>query len=136
MLTGRKWINEPLLRILQHVFFWVFSFYIFLYIFKIGNTPGKIDYVYTFLFHISILLPVYINLEWLLPWLRRSNSWQWYFIINFFSIVLFSWLNLEFFSSWSNIVLPDYFFISYFDFFQISLFFIVSKYTSKRTIDC
>ncbi len=125
MLTGRKWNKDPLFRILQHIFFWALSFYVFLYIFKIRYTPGEIDYVYTFLFHIFILLPVYINLEWLLPWLRRSNSWKWYFIINFFSIVLFSWLNLEFFSSWSNIVLPDYFFISYFDFFQISLFFIV-----------
>ena len=125
MLTGREWMNGLLFRILQHIFFWILSFYVFLYIFKIGNTPGKIDHVYTFLFHILILPPVYINLVWLLPWLRRSNSWQWYFIINTFSIVLFSWINLNFFSDWSNALLPDYYFISYFNFFQVSLFFVV-----------
>ena len=38
---------------------------------------------------------------------------------------MFSWLNLNFFSEWSNIILPDYFFISYFSFFQVILFFLV-----------
>jgi len=125
MLPRRKMINEPLLRAAQHILFWVISFYIFLYIFKIGNKPGKIDYVYTILFHFFILPPVYINLAWLLPRLRRTNFWMGYFLINISLICLFSWLNLKFFSDWSNTVLPGYFFISYFNFFQVTLFFVV-----------
>ncbi|MBP8116008.1 MAG: histidine kinase [Chitinophagaceae bacterium] len=90
-----------------------------------GNKLGKIDYVYTGLFHISILPPVYINLFFLLPWLRKTNNWIAYALLTLSSIALFSWLNLSFFSDWSNTVLPDYFFISYFNFLQITLFFIV-----------
>ena len=125
MLTGRSLINSPSLRILQHILFWILSFYVFLYLFKVGNKPEKIDYVYTGLFHISILPPVYINLVILLPWLRRTNNWIGYSSFTLSLIVLFSWLNLNFFSVWSNTVLPNYFFISYFSFFQVSIFFLV-----------
>ena len=106
MLTGRSWINSPSLRIIQHILFWVLSFYVFLYLFKVGNKLGKIDYVYTGLFHISILPPVYINLFFLLPWLRKTNNWIAYALLTLSSIALFSWLNLSFFSDWSNTVLP------------------------------
>lgn len=125
MLTSRPWINNPSLRILQHIFFWLLSFYIFLYLFKVGNKPEKIDYVYTGLFHVFILPPVYINLVFLLPSLKKLNNWIAYFLGTLSVIVLFSWLNLNFFSAWSNTFFPDYFFISYFSFFQVTLFFVV-----------
>ncbi|HUS01196.1 MAG TPA: histidine kinase, partial [Chitinophagaceae bacterium] len=132
MLTGVSWMNNTWIRILQHILFWILSYFIFLYFFKVGNKPEKIDYVYTALFHFFILPPVYINLALLLPWLRRTNNWTWYFLINLSLIVLFSWINLNFFSLWSNIILPDYFFISYFSFFRITLFFLV--YISITTL--
>jgi sensor histidine kinase YesM len=125
MLTGRSLINNPWLRVVQHILFWILSFYIFLHLFKVGNRPEKIDYVYTALFHISILPPVYINLGLLIPWLRRTNYWMRYSFILLFLAILFSWLNLQFFSQWSNRILPGYFFISYFTFFQVTLFFLV-----------
>jgi sensor histidine kinase YesM len=103
--------------------FWVFSFYVFLNIFKVGNKPEKIDYVYTALVHIFILPPVYINLGLLLPWLRRKNFWTWYLLGILALISLFSWINLKFFSNWSDLVLPDYFFISYFSFIQVAIIF-------------
>ena len=132
MATGKEWINNTWLRLFQHILFWILSFYVFLYLFKVGNKPEKIDYVYTALFHISILPPVYINLAFLLPWLRRTNHWIWYSLITLSLIVLFSWLNLYFFSEWSNSILPDYFFISYFSFLQVALFFLV--YISITTL--
>ena len=125
MLTSRSWINNPSLRFLQHILFWILSFYVFLSVFKIGNKPEKIDYVYTALFHLSILPPVYINLSLLLPWFRRTNNWRVYSLIILSLIAMFSWLNLKFFSGWSDQVLPDYFFISYLSFFQTTLFFVV-----------
>ena len=121
----RLTINNPWLRILQHVLFWALSFSIFLNIFKLGHKPEKIDYVYTALFHIFIVPTVYINLLILIPWLQKKNHWAAYFISIFFLILIFSWINFSFFSSWSNKILPDYFFISYFSFLQVTLFFIV-----------
>ncbi len=132
MTTGKDWINNPWLRLLQHMLFWILSFYVFLYLFKVGNKPEKIDYVYTALFHISILPPVYINLLFLLPWLRKANNWLVYSLLILSLIGLFSWLNLNFFSTWSNTLLVDYFFISYFRFIQIALFFLV--YISITTL--
>ncbi len=118
-------INKPWFRVLQHILFWALSFFIFLYVFKVGNKPEKIDYVYTGLFHLFILPPVYINLILLFPNLKKTKFWIWFFLINLSLIFLFSWLNLKFFSEWSNSILPDYFFISYFKFLQISFFFVV-----------
>jgi sensor histidine kinase YesM len=117
-------IDNPALRILQHLLFWVTSFFIFLYIFKIGTRPVKIDYVYTALFQLTLLPPVYINLEILIPWLRRTNSWKVYGILFIILVAGFSWINMQYFADWSNIFLPDYFFISYFSFFQIAIIFL------------
>jgi sensor histidine kinase YesM len=125
MLTNRSWFNNSWLRVLQHVLFWALSFYIFLHLFKVGSRPERIDYIYTTLFHLFILPPVYINLEYLLPWLRKTKYWTWYFILIIIVIALFSWINFSFFSTWSNSVLPDYFFISYFSFLQVANFFVV-----------
>ncbi len=123
MLIERSWINNSWFRILQHMLFWVLSFYVFLNIFKVGNKPEKIDYVYTALVHLFILPPVYINLGLLLPWLRRKNFWTWYSLDILVLISVFSWINLKFFSDWSELVLPDYFFISYFSFIQVAIIF-------------
>jgi sensor histidine kinase YesM len=125
MSAKKALINNSSVRVLQHIVFWALSFYVFLHIFKIGVKVAKIDYVYTALFHIFVLPPVYINLDLLVPWLRKTNNWGWYSLLTLFLVVPFSWLNLNFFSEWSNIILPDYFFISYFSFFQVALFFLV-----------
>ncbi len=118
-------INNPWLRILQHLIFWMLSFYVFLYLFKLGNKPQEIDYIYTALFHLSILPPVYINLLLLLPLLKKRNNWAWYPPLVLFIIAVFSWINLGFFSKWSNTVLPDYFFIAYLSLLQVAMVFIV-----------
>ena len=132
MLVKKHWSDNRWIRILQHVLFWLLSFYVFLYLFKVGNKPERIDYIYTSIFHLFLLPPVYINLVLLVPRLGKKNFWIGYTSIILLLIALFSWLNLLFFSKWSNAVLPDYFFISYFDFFQIAIVFIV--YISITTL--
>ena len=132
MLLKKHWSDNRWIRILQHVLFWLLSFYVFLYLFKVGNKPERIDYIYTSIFHLFLLPPVYINLVLLVPRLGKKNFWIGYTSIILLLIALFSWLNLLFFSKWSNAVLPDYFFISYFDFFQIAIVFIV--YISITTL--
>ena len=117
-------INHPWLRVLQHLTFWVLSYFVFLHLFKMGHQAEKIDYIYTALFHASLLPAVYINLEWLLPRLAKKRSWVLYAALLIALIVLFSWINYMFFQSWSSTVLPDYFFISYFTLTEVSFFFI------------
>jgi sensor histidine kinase YesM len=117
-------IQHPLASILQHLVFWVLSFFVFLNLFKTGHRPGKIDYVYTLLFHLSLLPPVYLNLKWLLPWLAKRNTWLLYAALLIVLILVFSWLNYMFFQSWSSVLLPGYFFISYFTLAEVGIFFI------------
>ena len=124
MSLKRLWTTNSGIRVLQHVAFWGLSFYVFLHIFKIGAQVEKIDFVYTALFHASILPVVYINLMLLLPKIKQTNRW-WYIPVIALIVLFFSWINYGFFQNWSNTILPDYFFISYFSFWQVVLFFVV-----------
>ena len=113
------------MRIIQHLAFWVLSFFVFLYLFKTGAEPEKIDYVYTILFQLTLLPAVYINIELLLPTLGNSKRILFYLLSLITIIILFAWINYNFFDKWSAKVFPDYFFISYFTFREVILFFIV-----------
>ena len=118
-------LNHPILRIIQHLGFWVLSFFVFLYLFKTGVKPEKIDYVYTILFQLTLLPAVYLNIEFLLPKLGNRKRILFYLFSLFVLIILFAWINYNFFDNWSVKVFPDYFFISYFTFREIILFFSV-----------
>lgn len=117
-------INHPLARILQHLVFWALSFFVFLNLFKTGHQPERIDYVYTLLFHVTLLPAVYLNLKWLLPTFAKRNTWLLYAVLLSVLILLSSWINYMFFQSWSTSLLPNYFFISYFTLTEVGLFFI------------
>jgi sensor histidine kinase YesM len=123
-MKNRYWeLNHPILRIIQHLAFWVLSFILFLQLFKTGSQPEKIDYIYTALFQLSLIPAVYINLEWLLPKLGLRKTILPYTIFLAIVIILFSWINYKFFADWSSNLLPNYFFISYFTIKEIIFFF-------------
>ena len=116
-------LNHPLLRVLQHLVFWVLSFILFLQVFKTGSKPEEVDYVYTALFQLSLFPAIYINLEWLLPKWGKRKQILLYLVLLAIIILFFSWINYKFFASWSTKLLPDYFFISYFTIKEIIFFF-------------
>jgi hypothetical protein len=118
-------LNHPVLRIIQHLAFWVLSFFVFLYLFKTGAKPEKIDYVYTILFQLTLIPAVYLNIELLLPKLGNRKRILLYLFSLAVIIIFFAWINYNFFEKWSAKVFPDYFFISYFTFREIILFFSV-----------
>lgn len=125
MPDSTSWIYHPLSRMAQHLVFWVLSYLVFVQVFKTGEAAEKIDYVYSALFHATIVPAVYINLWGLLPRLANGRRWWWYALAVAVLIALFSWLNYSFFQDWSKYLLPNYFFISYFRMWEVSLFFIV-----------
>ena len=125
MQSRRRWFYHPIFRILQHLVFWVLSYWVFVQLFKSGARAGKIDYLYAALFHLTVVPAVYINLGWLLPRFANFRRWGLYAPAVVLVIVLFTWLNYSFFQDWSGYLLPDYFFISYFTVWEVSLFFVV-----------
>lgn len=125
MINKRRWLYHPLFRLLQHLVFWVLSYLVFVQLFKAGLSPEKIDYLYAALFHAILVPAVYINFRWLLPRLANYRRWWLYVPAVTGLVILFSWLNYSFFQDWSKYILPDYFFISYFTVWEVSLFFVV-----------
>ena len=124
MLTFKR-INTKGFRIIQHLLFWSLCFLAFLHLFKTGNSPEKIDYIYTGLFQLTVIPAVYINLEWLLPYFNRTKK-LWVYILGLITIlIIFPYINYKFFQEWSVWLLPDYFFISYFSLTEVILFFSV-----------
>lgn len=121
----KQWFQRPLPRLAQHLGFWVLSYFVFLNVFKTGSQPEKVDYIYTALFHITLLPAVYINLYFLLPRFATVRRWPVYLLAVIVLVVVFVWLNDNFFQDWSKYILPDFFFISYFTWWEISLFYLV-----------
>ena len=126
------WFNNTWIRIFLHILFIAFSFYILLNIFKTGNKPERIDFIYTALFLTTVLPAVYINLKICLPRLAKNSSWHWYIIAVTGLISVFTWINISFFEGWSYRLLPQYFFISYYTWWEISLF--ISAFIAVTTL--
>lgn len=108
--------------ILQHILFWIFSFGSLLYLFKMGKTITKIDIVYTFLFHISMVAGVAINIWLLIPFFLKKERYFLHILL-----VIATWLAMakfnEFtFNTLSDILFPNYMFISEYSFTELMVF--------------
>ncbi|HEX6333735.1 MAG TPA: histidine kinase [Flavisolibacter sp.] len=117
---NRKWI-----RILAHIAFVAVCYTILLRMFAINNQPALVDHVYTGLFLATILPVVYFNLEFLIPRLGSQQTWLQYLVALLGAVALFVWLNVQLFEKWSAKLLPDFFFIAYYRWWDVLLFFIV-----------
>ena len=109
-------------RIIQHILFWSVSYYYLIHSFSITNNIETIDYIYTGVFHITIVLAVYINLYILIPtWLGKRK----YLLYVSGVIALLAGtaqLNSFIFNYAIDFFLPDYFFVSSFSFWQLVQF--------------
>jgi sensor histidine kinase YesM len=74
-------------RALQHILFWTASFVFLVNFFSTSNKVEKIDYIYTALFQISLVTAVYLNI--------------WILMVTFNHLV--------------DLVLPGYYFISFYE---------------------
>lgn len=116
-------LKHPIARCIQHLVFWVLLFILFLQVFRNGESIAKVDYVYALLFHATIIPVVYINLRWLLPSFAHARKWPLYLVLVLLLVSAFTTLNYFFFQDWSQYLLPDFFFISYFSWWQVSAFY-------------
>lgn len=110
-------------RVLQHLLFWAFSFYVLLRIFSTDSELRSIDYIYTGLFHLTLLPAVYFNLLLLIPRLFNKGRYGLFTLAVGASLLLFSELNILFFDHLVDFVLPGYYFISYYELTDILQFF-------------
>jgi sensor histidine kinase YesM len=100
---------------IQHLGFWFLSFYILLNVLRLNNEIQKIDLIYTALFSINILAVVYVNLKILIPRFLAKKKYAWFSILSFLNLLLFSDLNIWLFNYFVDYILPNYYFISYYE---------------------
>jgi sensor histidine kinase YesM len=117
--------NSKGMHIAQHILFVLLSFFILLNIFRTSSPPASVDYVYTSLFLATLLPAIYLHLYWLLPGLNRKNSLLYYVIPLLLVTAFFIWINIQLFDHWSAKLFPGFFFISYYKWWEITLFFFV-----------
>ncbi|MEL6863454.1 MAG: histidine kinase [Bacteroidota bacterium] len=109
-------------RLLRHLAFWWLSYYLLLHLFAYEEQWYKIDYLYTLLFHFSLVVGVYLNRLVLIPRLLLPHL-SWVYLPAFACCLLLTVvLNQWTFGTLSDILLPQYFFINYYHFIELCLF--------------
>ncbi len=112
-------------RIVQHTLFWAFSFLVLMNILKVSAEISRIDVIYTAIFHLPIVLVTYLNLYVFAPLFLERERYLYYGISVTAAISAGALFYLILFEEWIDIILEGYFFIAYYDFWDISLYFSV-----------
>lgn len=117
--------------LLFNIVTWVLCYSILIFIFSKGNSPIKIDFIYTLGFLVSVAIPSLINLYLLIPFFLKKEKYLYFFLLFALIIFLFAKLNTLFLESILDYFFPSYFFISYDTKIGVtSIFFIVLTTTT------
>lgn len=109
-------------RILQHVVFWLFSFYVLLKVFQLSETIATIDLIYTLMFLLGISGAVYVNVLFLIPQFLAKRKYLPYCILIVMNLGFWSFFNIILFEDLIDFIFPGYYFISYYEFIDILKF--------------
>lgn len=110
--------------LLQHLLFWAISFYILLHLFASSSRLLPIDYIYTVVFMITLMLPVYLNLLLWMPRYLQPGKYIVYTMLVMVTFVAGTCFNLILFDKLIDFILPGYYFISYYEFADLLKFFV------------
>lgn len=109
-------------RAVQHTGFWMLSVCILTLGFSMSWPVTMADVIYTVLFHISLILAVYVHLRVCVHYLLMRKKYLLYFstlIVLLSCAVLLNVWTYTYLSDW---VFPGYYFISYYNYWEIALF--------------
>jgi len=112
-------------RNFQHILFWCLSYLILINILKVSAEIQKIDLIYTTIFHIPVLLVVYLNLQVSFPLFFEKRKYLYYLFSVLVTVMLGVGFYFLLFNHWIDHVFPGYYFIAYYSFWDISLFFVI-----------
>ena len=93
--------------------FWIVIYVALLFAFSDDNNPKKIDFIYTGSFLFTVIIPVLLNLYFIIPQFLKKEKYALYLVFLISTILLFTQLNIWFFNYFIDYVFPDYYFISY-----------------------
>ncbi len=124
MINYIKFIFTSLLknRISQHILFWSLSYLVLVNILKVSAEIQRIDLIYTMVFHIPILLIVYVNLTLLFPLFLERGKYFIYGVLVVAIVASGSVFYIFLFDNWIDFIFTGYYFIAYYGFWDISLY--------------
>lgn len=106
----------------QHLLFWGVIFLILLNIFRTSGSVEKIDLIFTFLFLAPLACITYLNLYHLIPRYLKREQYLAYVILFLVMLGAGAVFLYLLFDRWIDLLLPDYYFISYYSIPQLMLF--------------
>ncbi len=106
----------------QHLIFWAISLFVLLNIFKSSGSPEKIDVIYTIIFTLPLACIVYLNLYLLVPRFLRKEKYLVYTLFILLLIAVGALFLYFLFESLIDLVLPNYYFISYYNVYILMVF--------------
>lgn len=111
-------------RWLQHCLFWGLAFWILLQLFSGDAPPSKVDFIYTLIFLLPVICCVYSNLRVLIPKFLEKNK-VFFYSLFVGGLLLLGILFQDFlFRHLIDIILPGYYFISYYTLSEYLVFFL------------
>lgn len=116
---------------LQHLLFWTICFYILLQLFASSSRLLPIDYIYTVIFMLTLMLPVYINLLFWIPLYLQRGKYIVYGALVLATLGVGTYFNLVLYDKLIDYVLPGYYFISYYEFTDLLKFFVTFIMTTS-----
>jgi sensor histidine kinase YesM len=127
-MMGKMYRN----RLILHSLFWIISFYILLHHFSISSEITPVDYIFTALFHLSIVVSVYINLYFLIPNFLNRQRYPIYVFSLIVLFLVFYGLHALTFEILSDIFFPGYYLITFYDYIELLKYFVI--YTGLTTL--
>ena len=127
MIKQFKFIFGRLINVrwIQHLAFWAFSFLVLVNILRVSAEIQQIDVIYALVFHLPIVMVVYINEMLLFPGLLAKNKYGWYLGSVVVLMAAGAEFYLQLFERWIDYLFPGYYFIAYYTFWDILLFFAI-----------
>jgi sensor histidine kinase YesM len=103
-IVSNKWI--------QHLAFWSVSFALLIHLFAYNIEIEKVDWIYTGLFHMSLLFVVYANILLLIPRFLKKGKEFIYIGVGLLTILAGVYMNHATYLYIAGILFPNYFFTS------------------------
>jgi sensor histidine kinase YesM len=111
--------------VMEHLGFWVFSFFVLLLILKQAGGIHAIDFIYTLIFFISIVPMVYLNYSLAMPRFLQKGKNLLFLLVSALLVIGAATFNHFLFTHLADSIFPGYYFVSYFTFIEIIIIHLV-----------
>ena len=115
----------------QHILFWIFSYYFLYRLFAYSEGVEIVDLIYTFLFHLSLVVVVYTNIWILIPRFLQNRNYSFYFLGLGIIVLIGVFINMATFNWLADVIFPNYYFIDYYGFTDILEFIVAYVFISS-----